>query len=175
MKPWQVLLLALGVLLVWIGYTRPPVVTTTTTAAVRDSAHTSAVRESVVVVQKIQWLRSAQADTLARLLRERARRPLILGSDTLAPAEGMDTVNSADGMPDSACISRDDLAGAAAHAAVDSAQRIADAWELRIQSTTIDSLTQHLDQCLDAQPRFGFRSGFAAGLTVGLLTCAATR
>ena len=63
----------------------------------------------------------------------------------------------------------------AARQLADSGQHVLDQGRIRVQAAVIDSLDAHLAQCLDAQPRLGFRTGFASGYAAGLLTCALLR
>lgn len=167
--PWLLSTL-LAVILLLVMRTPQPIAAPVTTTVVRDSARTVAVRESVVVVKQVQWLRSAQADTLARLLRERAQRPAVLAGDTVY-------VTGADTTGDSACVSREDLAGAAAHASVDSAQRILDQWQIRIERARADSIAAHLGVCLASQgsTTAAYGRGFLHGAATGAGICIATK
>lgn len=151
---------------VWIESTPLP-----TTAAVRDSAQADSIRIDTVLIPRIRWLRQAPVDTLALILRDRARRPVVLAGDTLLPAQGMDTIAPADGIADTACLSQEVLASTVARQLADSGQHVLDQGRIRVQDAVIDSLDTHLDQCLDAQPRFGFRTGFGAGYIAGIATC----
>ena len=173
--PW--LLAAILAALVTWGYLHPRTVEipgpTPSTAAVRDSARASTDSHRVRIDTVVRWLRRAPADTMAAILRDRARRPAILGRDTVwIPAPDTST--------DSATLSRGELAGLEAHHAVDSALVDSLRWDARIQTVRGDSLAHRLGACLDDRSGAtawgrGFLAGVATGVVVGVLTMGVLR
>lgn len=173
MKAFPWLLAAILAALVAWGYLHPRTVEipgpTPTTVAVRDSARASADSHRVRIDTVVRWLRSAKADTMAAILRDRARRPAILGTDTV-------WLFAPDTTGDSGCLSREELAGLEAHHAVDSALVDSLRWDARIKAVRGDSLANRLGACLDDRSGAtawgrGFLAGTAAGALVGLGAC----
>ena len=169
--PW-ILTAILAALVAW-GYLHPrtievpvPVVTT---VGVRDSARVSAESAKVVVVEKVKWLRSAPVDTMAAILRDRARRPVLLGQDTVLRPEPPDSAS------DSACLPQDVLAATAARQLADSANLVAKEWEIKIEQARGDSLAARLGVCLASQSSAtsaygrGFLHGAAAGAGICII------
>ena len=168
--PW-LLCLVLAVLVAW-NYLNPRTVQipgpTPSTVAVRDSARASADSQRVHVDTVVRWLRRAPADTMAAILRDRARRPAILGTDTV-------WLFAPDTSTDSATLSRGELAGLEAHHAVDSALVDSLRWDARIQAVRGDSLANRLSACLTDRSGTtawgrGFLTGVATGVVVGTVT-----
>ena len=138
---------------------------TPTTAAIRDSARASADSQRVRIDTVVRWVRSARADTMAAILRDRARRPAVLGRDTV-------WIPAPDTTGDSGCLSREELAGLEVHHAVDSATADSLRWEAKIQAVRGDSLAAHLGACLqEKRPSVSFPISFGLGYAAGIATC----
>ena len=161
-------------LVIW-GYLHPRTieapVSVVTTASVRDSARADSIRIDTVVKTTIRWLRSAPVDTMAAILRDRARRPVLLGQDTVLRPEAPDSTS------DSACLPQEVLAATAARQLADSTNLVAKEWQVRIERTRGDSLAARLGACLDDRSGAtaygrGFLHGAAAGSAVGFGVCA---
>jgi hypothetical protein len=169
--PW--LLVAILIAVVMWDYSHPRTVTipgpTPSTASVRDSARASADSHRVRVDSLVVELRTAKAATIAAVLRERARRPAILGTDTV-------WLFAPDTTTDSAILSRGELAGLEAHHAVDSALVDSLRWDAAIQTVRADSLANRLGVCLADRSSVvtaygrGFLHGAAAGATICIVT-----
>lgn len=160
--PW--LMLAL-VCLVWYmrEHTAQPAVTVTT-AAVRDSARRDSIRVDTVIKPRIVYLRAAPVDTLAAILRDRARRPVIVHNDTVVPP-------ATDTAQDSGCLGRDVLASTAARQLADSVRIQEEQWQTKIERTRGDSIAVRLAACLDDRSGVtawgrGFLAGTAAGTVI---------
>lgn len=168
--PW-ILAAILAALVAW-GYVHPRTVEipgpTPSTAAVRDSARASAGSQRAHVDTVVRWLRSAKADTMAAILRDRARRPAVLGRDTVR-------LFAPDSSTDSATLSRGELAGLEAHHAVDSALVDSLQWEARIQTVRGDSLANRLGVCLADRSSVvtAYGRGFLHGAAAGAGACIA--
>lgn len=168
--PW--LLVAILTAVVMWGYSHPRAVTISgpavSTASVRDSAAASADSQRTHVDTVVRWLKHAPADTLAAILRDRARRPAILGRDTV-------WLFAPDTTTDSATLSRGELAGLEAHHAVDSALVDSLQWEARIQTVRGDSLAGRLGACLADRSSVvtAYGRGFLHGSIAGAGVCLA--
>ena len=168
--PW-LLTLVLAALVAW-GYLNPLTIEvpgpTPSTAAVRDSARASADSQRAHVDTVVRWLRSAKADTMAAILRDRARRPAILGRDTV-------WLFAPDTSTDSATLSRGELAGLEAHHAVDSALVDSLRWDAAIQTVRADSIANRLGACLADRSSTvtAYGRGFLHGAAAGAGVCIA--
>ena len=106
---------------------------------------------------------------MAAILRDRARRPVLLGQDTVLRPEPPDSAS------DSACLPQEVLAATAARQLADSANLAAKDWEVRIERTRGDSLAAHLGACLASQSSAtsaygrGFLHGAAAGAGICII------
>lgn len=168
--PW--LLVAILTAVVMWGYSHPRTVTVpgpaVATASVRDSASASADSQRTHVDTVVRWLKSAPADTLAAILRDRARRPAILGRDTV-------WLFAPDTTTDSAALSRGELAGLEAHHAVDSALVDSLRWDAAIQTVRADSIANRLGACLEDRSSVvtAYWRGFLHGSIAGAGVCLA--
>lgn len=166
MKAFPWILAALLAAVVMRGYSHPRTIQipgpTPSTASVRDSARASADSQRVHIDTVVRWVRVAKADTLAAILRDRARRPAILGRDTI-------WLFAPDTSTDSATLSRGELAGLEVHHAVDSALVDSIRWDARIQTTRADSLASRLGTCLT--DRSSYVRGLLQGAAVGAGVC----
>ena len=174
--PW--LLLALLAVL-WLLARRTTQVPqpTVTTVHIRDSARTDSILIRTQVDTVIRWLKRAPVDTLAAILRDRARRPVLLAQDTVLPGLAGPADTAADTAQDTACLSGDVLAATAARQTADSAQRVLDQWQIRILETRADSLAQGWARCQEDHQGVvrawgrGFLAGSVAGGAAGLAAC----
>lgn len=170
--PWLLMALTVVLALLWVrSRPAPDPLVLPTTAAVRDSARQDSIRVDTVIKPVIKYLRAAPVDTLAAILRDRARRPVIVHSDTVVPPVTTDTAQ------DSGCLGRDVLASTAARQLADSVRIQEDRWQTKIERTRGDSIAVHLAACLDDKSGVtawgrGFLAGSAAGTVVGLGVCA---
>lgn len=174
MKAFPWLLVAILTAVVMWGYSHPRTVTipgpTPSTASVRDSAAASADSHRVRIDTVVRWLKRAPADTLAAIMRDRARRPAVLGRDTV-------WLFAPDATTDSATLSRGELAGLEAHHAVDSALIDSLRWDARIQTVRGDSLANRLGVCLADRSSVvtAYGRGFLHGAAVGAGVCIAAK
>jgi len=166
--PW-VLVSILVAVVMW-GYSHPRTVAlpTITTVSVRDSARADSIQIDTVVVPKIKWLRSAPVDTMAAILRDRASRPVLLGTDTVFRPEPSDSTS------DSACLPQEVLAATAARQLADSANLVMKDWQIKIERTRGDSAFERLDVCLEEKSR-AYGKGFLHGSATGAGICIAAK
>ena len=163
--------LILTVLVAW-GFLHPRTievpVSVVTTVVVRDSARADSIRIDTVVKPVIKWLRSAPVDTMAAILRDRARRPVLLGQDTVLRPEAPDSTS------DSACLPQEVLAATVARQLADSANFVMAEWQVRIERTRGDSLAARLGACLsDKSGATAYGRGFLHGAAAGAGVCVA--
>lgn len=179
MKAFPWLLAAILAAVVAWGYLHPRTVEipgpTPSTASMRDSARADSVRIDTVLKPVIKWLRSAPVDTMVAILRDRARRLVLLGQDTVLRPEAPDSTS------DSGCLPREVLAATAARQLADSANLVAKDWEVKIERTRADSAVAALGACLTERSSAvtaygrGFRHGAAVGGAAGFVACVVAR
>lgn len=169
--PW--ILVSILVAVVMWGYSHPRTVAvpSLTTVATRDSARADSIRIDTVVVPRIKWLRSAPVDTMAAILRDRATRPVLVGTDTVFQAEPPDSTS------DSACLPQEVLAATAARQLADSANLVTKDWQIKIERTRGDSIAERLDVCLDEKSKVftAYGRGFLHGAATGASICIAAK
>lgn len=164
--PW-ILVAILTAVVAW-NYTHPtPPIVIPSTVQVRDSANNSADSQRAHIDTLVRWVRVASADTLAAIMRDRARRPAVLGRDTVYLPAPVDTTT------DSACFSQAELASLEAQHAVDSATIDSLRWDSKIWKARGDSLEARLGPALATKfwksTPIAFGLGYAAGITTCLV------
>lgn len=166
--PW-ILTVILTAVVVWSYFQPEPVpAVIPSTVFVRDSANASADSQRAHIDTVVRWVRAAKVDTMAAILRDRASHPAVLGHDTV-------WVPAPDTTGDSACLSRETLAGLEVHHAVDSATIDSLGWDARIQSVRGDSLEARLGACLKEKRPLFTPIAFGLGYAAGIATCVVLR
>lgn len=166
--PW-ILVAILVAVVVW-NYTHPlPPTIIPTTVVVRDSANKSNQAERERIDSLVVELKKAKTATIAAILKERAKKPAILGADTIyIPAP----IDSAQPLPPDSCFTHDQLASLETQFQACMATNDSLRWDVKIWKARGDSVAARLEVCLDkpwksAPVTFGL--GYAAGITTCLV------
>ena len=138
---------------------------------VRDSVASVRSMETVRVDTIIRWLPRAPVDTMSAIMRDRARRPVVVLGDTV----WMDSTET-DTVHDSVCLSSNDARRTILHDVADSIRGDSLRQELRITRSVLDSVE---NDCIPSSPwrsaGIGFGVGFGIGYGAGIATCFALK
>lgn len=141
----------------WFTFQRSPdPLIDTRPQVVRDSVEVIRAVERLRVDTLVRWLPRASADTMAAILRDRARRPVVMLGDTVRLES--DSVET-----DSVCLSAGDARGTILHKVADSVRIDSLHQEIAIMRSERDSMATG---CLPRTPWSAAGLGFAAGLAV---------